>query len=771
MHIVLLWVAVAAVIGSAGRAAAAERPEPASADPVVLHLELVVNGRATGLVVPVDYDGRHLRIEARHLRAAGLRLDAADELTVVVGELPGVTVRYDPAGQRLELDVPAVMLPPQVLDAAPLRTLAPFDTASGAAFSYDVEVRRGNTGPATAHVWVEGRLFGHWGMLTSAGRYQAWSRGPTASPAFVRHDTTWTRTSRRHMRTWSAGDIVTGGHTWNRAVRLAGASVSRNFAIRPDLVTFPVPELAGEAHVPSVIDLLLDDRRVYRAGVDPGPFTIRDAPAINGAGTATIVVTDQTGRRVEQTIPFYVAGSLLRKGLTDYSLSAGFVRRRYGFASFDYGAFAGSAALRRGVSEFLTLEAHAAGTPGLINGGAGALVRVWLAGVVSSSFSLSGGSRSRQPGWQATFRYEYQSRSFGVMLRGEWRSLTFVDLADAGGRSDSFVPTAPLTSRQAFFSWSPARSLTTTMGYVEARYVSTPTRRFLTFGASRPIGRRATLSASGTSRLGDGRGHSFHLTVTRTFDQTRTVQAGMSRDESGRHGWKTLVKRQTPAAGGAGFEAGIGGGPSRAQHAALAWRSSAVEAQVVATDQNGSQMVRASARGALVAMGRSIVAASSATGGFIVVDTGIAGVPVLFENQRVGVTGADGRLVVAHVAGYHTARVAIDPLHLPADVRADVVERRVAIEPKRGTIVRFPLRRSGAALVRVVDALGRPIAVGATVVRGDGLTVVGHDGLLYLDDAVPGERLRIVTPAGACHAVLAPPAGEATHAPTLECRP
>jgi len=45
-------------------------------------------------------------------------------------------------------------------------------------------------------------------------------------------------------------------------VRLGGAQIATDFSLRPDLVTFPVPIVAGSVAVPSNVDVLVNNVRV-----------------------------------------------------------------------------------------------------------------------------------------------------------------------------------------------------------------------------------------------------------------------------------------------------------------------------------------------------------------------------------------------------------------------------------------------------------------------------------------------------------------------------
>lgn len=121
--------------------------------------------------------------------------------------------------------------------------------------------------------------------------------------------------------TAEAGDIVTHALAWSSTIRLGGVQISRDFSVRPDIVTYPLPQFSGQASVPTSVDLLINGVQSMHSAVQPGPYSLTDLPYINGAGEATVVTTDALGRRVETSVPFYVASTLLRPGYTDYTVA------------------------------------------------------------------------------------------------------------------------------------------------------------------------------------------------------------------------------------------------------------------------------------------------------------------------------------------------------------------------------------------------------------------------------------------------------------------
>ena len=166
-------------------------------------------------------------------------------------------------------------------------------------------------------------------------------------------------------------------------------------------MTFPVAAISASSVVPSSIALYINGVQQYSSNVPAGPFVVNQIPGITGAGQATIVTRDALGRSIATTVPLYVDTRLLARGLSSYSVEAGFVRRRFSVRSFDYDhAPVVSASGRYGLDDALTLEGHAESAPGVYNLGAarwsGWARRAWSALRWPAARPLRG--RPDQPG-------------------------------------------------------------------------------------------------------------------------------------------------------------------------------------------------------------------------------------------------------------------------------------------------------------------------------------------------------------------------------------
>ncbi len=267
-----------------------------------------------------------------------------------------------------------------------------------------------------ASATLDARFFSPFGIVSQTG-ILATNTGNRVISDHLRLETTWTYKDPDSALTYRAGDMISGGLTWTRPVRLGGIQVQRDFSIRPDLVTLPLPSFSGSAAVPSTADVYVNGIRTVSQDVDSGPFRLSNLPILSGQGDASIVVRDSSGREVTTTLPFSVSNKLLRDGLLDFSVEAGFPRLFYGVRSDDYsGELAGSASLRYGFSDHLTLETHAEATNNLANGGIGASLGLDGIGIVSTAFAprVNGGAT----GGQAFASFD--TSLFGFSLHAGW---------------------------------------------------------------------------------------------------------------------------------------------------------------------------------------------------------------------------------------------------------------------------------------------------------------------------------------------------------------
>ncbi|OLL32686.1 fimbrial assembly protein [Burkholderia sp. SRS-W-2-2016] len=748
----LIAVAVAAAVASpAGWAALIPplAPETAQAQNATLFLELVVNQRPSGKVVPVENRAGHYYVMPDDLRAAGVPVDDAQRAQIAVDTMAQVHVDYDANAQRLLLAVPPEWLPGQDIGRAQGFERVKAQSSFGGVLNYDAYTSYPQQGSAYTSVWNEARLFGNFGVFTTNGVYQYnYGGGPSQRSGYTRYDTSWRYTDDERMITYEAGDFIDRSLSWSSPVRIGGVQVSRDFSVRPDVVTYPLPQYAGQAAVPTTVDLFVNGFKASSSQVNPGPFTLTNVPFVNGAGQATVVTTDALGRQVSTTVPFYVTSSLLKPGLSDYAFAAGALRRNYGLDSFDYGKPAGSASYRYGVSNFLTLEGHAEGAPGLAVGGVGGVVKLAELGVLNVSYSRS--EADGKSGSQASVGYQYNSRNFGFGAQRIERSAGYNDLSgyDQAGFQLS------RSSTQAYGSVSLARAGSVGAGYFDVEAADGSRTRILNLSYTKALWHNSTLSVSANRAIGAGAGWSGAVQLSMPFGGRDLVSTSLEHSSGSANTARVDYSRSTPTEGGFGWNLGYSGtnaGSNRNyEQGSLTWRGNKLMAQAGAYGSPGAYTGWADLSGSLVMMDRAVFAANKINDAFVVVSTdGQPDIPVRYENQLVGSTDSRGHLLVPWSTSYYGGKYEIDPLGLGVDMEAPEVEKRIAVKSRAGYLARFPVQRVLAASVVLQDAAGKNLPVGASVETGDGQTAyVGWDGLVYLEHLQPHNVLTIELPDG-----------------------
>lgn len=705
-----------------------------------LYLDIVLDGRLVRPLVRFRRadDGR-LWVDPAELAAIGLQLPAglaadADGL-IALDAIPGLQAQYDQPMQRITLYPTTDLRQTQHLGyQRPGPVTVHRD--QGVVLDWDAYARS-YAGDQSLSLGTGARWFGRFGSLSVNGVSRT---GDGGSDAYRRLDTTWRYSDPEHLWTWSAGDLVSGGLGWTRPVRLGGVQWRRDFGVRPDLVTYPVPQFGADATVPSSIELYVNNVRQHRAQVEPGPFVLSDFPRVVGAGEAVVVITDALGRSTQTSVALYVDYQRLARGLSDFSLEAGLLRRGFGVTSDDYGDHVvASASWRRGVSDDFTVELHGEAGHDLRQGGAGfAWSPLGRYGVLSASYAHSARGRAAGPlpgspsGDQHAVGYQWYGQHVGFDLYAQRASAGYRDLGTLDGGSP------PLRAQDRASAWLGVPRGSLSLTWLRYRDLAEIPSRTLSLGLSQGF-TRFSLAASAFDDDRAGRGLSLTLSVP-----LGPVHAGSLTTEHRRGATDVTarVRSDVPYAGGWGWEAQAR--DSGDGQLAARWRGDTAELAFGVdrlADRTGGF---AQGNGSVVLMDGQAFASRRIGDAFAVVSTnGVADVPILYENRVAGHSNADGYLLLTQLRGWQRNRIAIDPDALPANLEVPPIERLVTPADHSGVRVHFGLEPIRTSTVVLHDAGGAPVAPGTRVQRADGSdAIVGFDGELWLERHVDGETLR-----------------------------
>lgn len=717
-----------------------------------LYIEIVINGISRGGVTELlrEPDGTW-SAEADALEAAGLIAAPAarrPDGRIDLNRLPGVSFTYDEPSQSLFVNADPAAKSVLVLKAAPRpkATVLPVDAQTGALLNYSVAFNPGYAaeageftfGPVAAA--FEARAYSPFGVLSS--QFVLSSSDPTQ---LYRQNTSWRYAQPDGGWRVTVGDFTTGALDWTRPTRLGGIQVQNDFLLQADVVTFPVPGMSGSAALPSTAEVWVNGIKRYSADVEQGPFVIEDLPLTSGSGTASLVVRDATGQEITIERPFYVARELLRPGLLDYSFEAGYAR--IGMATdadrYDPTPMA-SASMRFGLVDWLTLEGHAEGGEGLINAGVGATASLFDRGVVQ--LAASGSLTDEGEGYQAVGALGFDF--FGLPIRAKLQGTVgaYHDIGSFTYRDedDAAAGAAPEYLAQIRTSLpTPVDNLRLNLSYTELLTKDDERQRLLGLSASQQLW-GGGLTASGSYDLID---NDYRVQLGYSWGIGGDLRASTSAT-SDKSGMRTQARVATSAPqrlGDVGWSVGYSGGDTSRLIATMDAELPALTTRA-SVGYNGDNLSgSAQLSGAIVANEAGILFANPISDAFAVVDVGYAGVPVRVENRPIGVTGADGKLVVAGLRGFEPNRVGIDSESLPLD--AVVLSTRQDIRPADGSgvVVAFGSSEAGSALVTFRDADGAFLPVGAVGQASQSTPpfMVGYDGEAYVIGLKPKNRIEI----------------------------
>lgn len=720
-----------------------------------LYLDVTLNGANIGLT-HFTYHKEQLWANPEVLKQLGFVLPTNATDQIALNDLSDVKVDYNDRQQTVEIIAPLSMLNLGTTVVNTRNSKRPKPTASpGLLLNYNLYGTQTEGDTANLSAYTELRAFNSLGVLsstalTTSNRHNdsdGWDNDT------VRLDTNWSKSFPDKLLTVSAGDILTGSLSWSRSTRLGGLQFGSNFDLQPYMTTTPLPSFFGSATLPSEVELYINGLKQYSGDVPAGPFEINTAPSFSGVGNAQLVLKDALGQNTTLNFTLYDAQRLLQPGLSDWSVELGFVRENYGIKSFDYGNdIAAFGTWRYGVNNRFTAETHAEATDGLSNAGIGG---TWLLGDAGGvlSASLAGSKNGGASGSQYSAGYSWNNNRFNVGINAKGTHGEYRDVATKYGN-------APARRSEQFTTGYNSQSLGSFgLSYNQVSYEE-ETTKFASAYWSKSFGRNLRLNLNLNQDINDSDNNSVFLGASFSLDRDIYVNSSVQNTKN-RNAFAVDVARSTPSVGGIGWRAqaqhNTGDNSSTNGLAELNYLSpyGEVRAGVSSNDDNYSTF--ASGSGSLVMMGGGLFPSRQINNSFAVVSTdGIADVPVLLQNNRIGTTNKRGLLLVTPLNAYQANKVSIDPMDLPADLRIEEVSVEATPTDRAGTLVVFNITPARSASVILIDGDRQPIPLGSQVKlshkKGAPSAVVGFDGEVYLEALEEQNVLEVVTPDGTCTA-------------------
>ncbi len=713
-------------------------PEPTPLEIELLWLEAILNQqpeRHTVLALKTT-DGR-LMLGEDDLRNWRLRLpDQPDkqhynEPWYALDHLD-IEYRFDRRTLTLDLSAPPTLFVGRAIDSPRPGHIEPTPSDTGGFFNYDLTATHSSSQTAGGGL-LELGVFNGLGSGTSTALLRHDQTDDRIS--LVRLDTTWRRDEPQRLRTLILGDTTSRATAWSGAVRFAGIQYGRNFQTRPEFVTLPMLNLAGEAALPSTLELYVNDALRLRREIQPGPFSIDEIPAITGSGQARLVVRDILGREQILSRDYHASQRLLRQGLHDWSWEAGFIRENYGREDFDYGRALSAATHRYGITDRLTGEVHA---QWLEDQGMAGIGASWLlpGGVVAHGASAYSHA-DHGSGHLHIIGLQRQGRRYSAGFESQF--------ADAGFTRLGSRPDRPLPARQhrAHASTRLHATGSLSLSYTAQHFRQRDDVEFLTARFSQRLGNLGLLNLTALHYLDqDETALTASLSIPMSRPRTSAWINASWRDDNQQATMQ--VQQSLPPGSGYGYRLRAGLGDRPRHQASLSRRHAYGTWQFEVAQASSQTATRANVSGGIARIGGQLFASRRIDDSFALVRVpDFSDVGIYADNQEVARTNAKGHALVPRLRAYERNRLRIDHADLPLGTRIDGIEETIAPYWRGGVIVDFPVARTRDAFFRVRLEDGQPLPLGAAIEDEHGeLWPVGHRGEVFLSDLLPENHLQ-----------------------------
>ncbi|MGR9085692.1 MAG: fimbria/pilus outer membrane usher protein [Gammaproteobacteria bacterium] len=702
-----------------------------------------------------DAGGRVLA-GAKDLERWRFRLPAAaarmyqDEAYYPLDGLDGVSYRIDEPTQTIAIEAPGEVFLPVVVSGV---TESPAATPSslGGFFNYDGFIQY-NQDQLQLNALTEAGVYNRWGVGTATLLWQ----DLTETKNLVRLDSTWTTDRPESMASVRFGDAISQPGEWGGAARFGGIQWATNFSTQPRFIPFPMPAVAGEAILPSTVDVYVNNLLQMRTEVPAGPFSITDLPVMTGQGDARVVVRDLLGREQIITQPFYVSPQLLSEGTQQYSYETGLIRRNYGLTSFDYASVFASGTHRYGFSNRLTGEVH------------GELMQRQQTFGLSGSYLWSdlgvfnlalGGSHSDFGSSPfAVLGFQRQGRWFGISVRTRIAGRHFTQL----GLQPGTLASREISNVSGSLSLGPYGSFS--LSYIRQ---DNRDRADVSFGNAAynvSLGRFGALNLSYFRSLEGLPDDSVALTFTFSLSEMLggNTSASLSATALQDNEQGTLqIQRSLPRGTGFGYQLLASQGVNERFGASVSLQNNVGLYNAEVSHVGEQTGYRGSVSGGVALTGASWPQFSRRlTNSFAVVRVpGIADVRVYADNQLAGVTDADGEVLIPQMRAYQKNPVRIEQADLPFDAQFSHLELEAVPYFRSGLELSFPVKRSRGALFTLVLEDGSPMPSGALVqINGEGEAFpVALRGEVFVTGLQAENRLRATWRGQSCEFAAAFP--------------
>ena len=653
----------------------------------------------------------------------------------------GFSYKFNSALQTLEIAASAEAFQ-GVVFGIPVRKYKPIESSPGFFMNYNVsgtETKNSNSSV--------GGILGFVGFnKTGSVTHEQSLLNESSSNKSIRGNTFFKKDFPDAMESFVIGDTLSSDGDWSRPARYLGVRWSRDFLTQPGYVTYPSPSLKGSAALPSVVDVYINNQKQFQQTLTPGPFDYRNVPLTTGAGEVNLVVKDLLGRETVITKSFYTQNSMLKEGLSDFSLESGLFRNNYGTLSNDYSSPFVAGTYRQGLTDDITGQSRF--EAGADRQAIGADVTSVI-GTLGSIHLATAVSKDSEKDTGTLYNVGLERRTPKYLVGAQYKSYS----KDYTPFAYSSLETRPKNIFNATATVPIYKDLATSLSYVEqTSYDTTAFRNVsLTTGITLPL--QISMSVIANKSLSTDKAWFAGLNFNIPLGKDYSSYLNSNRQNNGDIINTVNLTKNIPAGEGIGWGLNLSDDVTQQTRANIIVNTGSAQFSSEINQGQNNNAIRLGANGSLgYAEGLTFATRSIGDDSIAIVKVGdLKGIPIYNQNQIMTHTNDQG-LAFVKIRPYEKAKISIDPNTLPLDVDLNETKREPVAYAKSSVLVDFSIVRLKHVLITILKADGTFVPAGAkVVVKGqEEVFYVGRRGEVYISNLEDVSHLTITWKENSC---------------------
>ena len=653
----------------------------------------------------------------------------------------GFSYKFNPALQTLEIAASAEAFQ-GVVFGIPVRKYKPIESSPGFFMNYNIsgtETKNSNSSI--------GGILGFVGFnKTGSVTHEQSLLNESSSNKSIRGNTFFKKDFPDAMESFVVGDTLTSDGDWSRPARYLGVRWSRDFLTQPGYVTYPSPSLKGSAALPSVVDVYINNQKQFQQTLTPGPFDYRNVPLTTGAGEVNLVVKDLLGRETVITKSFYTQNSMLKEGLSDFSLESGLFRNNYGTLSNDYSSPFVAGTYRQGLTDDITAQSRL--EAGAERQAIGADVTSVI-GTLGSIHLATAVSKDSEKDTGTLYNVGLERRTPKYLVGAQYKSYS----KDYTPFAYSSLETRPKNIFNATATVPIYKDVATSLSYVEqTSYDTTAFRNVsLTTGITLPL--QISMSVIANKSLSTDKAWFAGLNFNIPLGKDYSSYLNSNRQNNGDIINTVNLTKNIPAGEGIGWGLNLSDDVTQQTRANIIVNTGSAQFSSEINQGQNNNAIRLGANGSLgYAEGLRFATRNIGDDSIAIVKVGdLKGIPIYNQNQIMTHTNDQG-LAFVKIRPYEKAKISIDPNTLPLDVDLNETKREPVAYAKSSVLVDFSIVRLKHVLITILKADGSFVPSGAkVVVKGqEEVFYVGRRGEVYISNLEDVSHLTITWKEHSC---------------------